>query len=78
MKRNNHVTRCKKSRSFRKIRCPSKFEGNRFELIVNPELALKYKMGILDELVTIKSSKMLAKVNELLKNYWSIVSKPQI
>ncbi|MHA1976087.1 MAG: ribosome assembly factor SBDS [Candidatus Hodarchaeales archaeon] len=31
----------------------AKFEGNRFELIVNPELALKYKMGLLDESVTI-------------------------
>jgi ribosome maturation protein SDO1 len=27
----------------------AKFHGNRFELIVNPELALKYKMGLLDE-----------------------------
>ena len=31
----------------------AKFQGNRFELIVNPELALKYKMGILEETYTL-------------------------
>lgn len=27
----------------------AKFQGNRFEIIVNPELALKYKMGLLND-----------------------------
>ena len=30
-----------------------KTQGNRFEIIVNPELALKYKMGLLDDSVRI-------------------------
>ncbi|MHA2074552.1 MAG: ribosome assembly factor SBDS [Candidatus Hodarchaeales archaeon] len=30
-----------------------KIQGNRFEIIVNPELALKYKMGLLDDTVRI-------------------------
>lgn len=30
-----------------------KTHGNRFEIIVNPELALKYKMGLLDDTVSI-------------------------
>jgi ribosome maturation protein SDO1 len=30
-----------------------KIHGNRFEIIVNPELALKYKMGLLDDTVDI-------------------------
>lgn len=31
----------------------AKFQGNRFEIIVNPELALKYKMGLLDDTINI-------------------------
>lgn len=31
----------------------AKIQGNRFEIIVNPELALKYKMGLLDDTFSI-------------------------
>ena len=43
----------------------AKFHGNRFELIVNPELALKYKMGLLDESVTIEE---ILEVDEIFQN----------
>ncbi len=43
----------------------AKFEGNRFELIVNPELALKYKMGLLDESTTIGD---ILEVDEIFEN----------
>jgi ribosome maturation protein SDO1 len=43
----------------------AKFEGNRFELIVNPELALKYKMGLLDESTTIDD---ILEVDEIFEN----------
>lgn len=43
----------------------AKFHGNRFELIVNPELALKYKMGLLDESITINE---ILEVDEIFQN----------
>ncbi len=43
----------------------AKFQGNRFELIVNPELALKYKMGLLDESITIND---ILEVDEIFDN----------
>ncbi|PWI49700.1 ribosome assembly factor SBDS [Candidatus Heimdallarchaeota archaeon B3_Heim] len=43
----------------------AKFQGNRFELIVNPELALKYKMGLLDESITIDD---ILEVDEIFDN----------
>ena len=43
----------------------AKFEGNRFELIVNPELALKYKMGLLDESITIND---ILEMDEIFEN----------
>jgi len=44
----------------------AKFHGNRFELIVNPELALKYKMGLLDEETT--SINDILEVDEIFQN----------
>ena len=43
----------------------AKFEGNRFELIVNPELALKYKMGILEESFSLDD---ILEVDEIFQN----------
>lgn len=43
----------------------AKFQGNRFELIVNPELALKHKMGLLDESITINE---ILEVDEIFQN----------
>jgi len=43
----------------------AKFKGNRFELIVNPELALKYKMGILEESFTLDD---ILEVDEVFQN----------
>ncbi|MCK4847748.1 MAG: ribosome assembly factor SBDS [Candidatus Heimdallarchaeota archaeon] len=43
----------------------AKFKGNRFELIVNPELALKYKMGILEESFTLDD---ILEVDEIFQN----------
>ncbi|MFX0182965.1 MAG: ribosome assembly factor SBDS [Candidatus Hodarchaeota archaeon] len=42
-----------------------KLHGNRFEIIVNPELALKYKMGLLDETITIDE---ILEVDEIFQN----------
>ncbi|MFX0173466.1 MAG: ribosome assembly factor SBDS [Candidatus Hodarchaeota archaeon] len=42
-----------------------KIEGNRFEIIVNPELALKYKMGLLDETITLEE---ILEVDEIFQN----------
>jgi ribosome maturation protein SDO1 len=43
----------------------AKFHGNRFEIIVDPELALKYKMGLLDETITIND---ILEVDEIFQN----------
>ncbi len=43
----------------------AKFRGNRFEIIVNPELALKYKMGLLDDTITIND---ILEVDEIFQN----------
>ncbi|MHA1972358.1 MAG: ribosome assembly factor SBDS [Candidatus Hodarchaeales archaeon] len=43
----------------------AKIKGNRFEIIVNPELALKYKMNLLDESVTISD---ILEVDEIFQN----------
>jgi len=43
----------------------AKFRGNRFEIIVNPELALKYKMGLLDNTITIND---ILEVDEIFQN----------
>jgi ribosome maturation protein SDO1 len=43
----------------------AKFQGNRFELIVNPELALKYKMGILEESFTLED---ILEVDDIFQN----------
>ncbi|MFX0049823.1 MAG: ribosome assembly factor SBDS [Candidatus Hodarchaeota archaeon] len=42
-----------------------KIQGNRFEIIVNPELALKYKMGLLDETITLDE---ILEVDEIFQN----------
>jgi len=42
-----------------------KLHGNRFEIIVNPELALKYKMGLLDDTITIDE---ILEVDEIFQN----------
>lgn len=42
-----------------------KIQGNRFEIIVNPELALKYKMGLLDETITLEE---ILEVDEIFQN----------
>ncbi len=42
-----------------------KIHGNRFEIIVNPELALKYKMGLLEDTVDIKD---ILESNEIFQN----------
>ena len=43
----------------------TKIKGNRFELIVNPELALKYKMGLLEESFTLDD---ILEVDEIFQN----------
>jgi len=43
----------------------AKFEGNRFEIIVNPELALKYKMGLLDDTTSISD---ILEMDEIFHN----------
>ncbi|MFX1285158.1 MAG: ribosome assembly factor SBDS [Promethearchaeota archaeon] len=43
----------------------AKFQGNRFEIIVNPELALKYKMGLLDDTTTISD---ILEMDEIFQN----------
>ncbi|MFW9905577.1 MAG: ribosome assembly factor SBDS [Candidatus Thorarchaeota archaeon] len=43
----------------------AKFEGNRFEIIVNPELALKYKMGLLDDSTSISN---ILEMDEIFHN----------
>lgn len=43
----------------------AKFEGNRFEIIVDPELALKYKMGLLDDTTTISD---ILEMDEIFHN----------
>jgi ribosome maturation protein SDO1 len=43
----------------------AKFQGNRFEIIVNPELALKYKMGLLDETTSITD---ILEMDEIFQN----------
>jgi ribosome maturation protein SDO1 len=43
----------------------TKFEGNRFEIIVNPELALKYKMGLLDDTSSISD---ILEMDEIFHN----------
>ncbi|UCG04464.1 MAG: ribosome assembly factor SBDS [Candidatus Heimdallarchaeota archaeon] len=43
----------------------AKFEGNRFEIIVNPELALKYKMGLLDDTTNVSE---ILEMDEIFHN----------
>ncbi|MFX0014649.1 MAG: ribosome assembly factor SBDS [Promethearchaeota archaeon] len=43
----------------------AKFQGNRFEIIVNPELALKYKMGLLDDTIGITD---ILEMDEIFQN----------
>ncbi len=43
----------------------AKFQGNRFEIIVNPELALKYKMGLLDDTISINE---ILETDEVFQN----------
>ena len=43
----------------------AKFRGNRFELIVNPEFALKHKMGLLEESFTLDD---ILEVDEIFQN----------
>lgn len=42
-----------------------KFQGNRFEIIVNPELALKYKMGLLDSTISVAE---ILEMEEIFQN----------
>ncbi len=42
-----------------------KFKGNRFEIIVNPELALKYKMGLLDDTISVAD---ILEMDEIFQN----------
>ncbi|NHJ00656.1 MAG: ribosome assembly factor SBDS [Candidatus Heimdallarchaeota archaeon] len=42
-----------------------KVKGNRFEIVVNPELALKYRMGLLDEDITIDE---ILEIDEVFQN----------
>ena len=42
-----------------------KFKGNRFEIIVNPELALKYKMGLLDSTISVAD---ILEMDEIFQN----------
>ncbi|MHA2244930.1 MAG: ribosome assembly factor SBDS [Candidatus Hodarchaeales archaeon] len=42
-----------------------KFQGNRFEIIVNPELALRYKMGLLDDTISIAD---ILEMDEIFQN----------
>lgn len=43
----------------------AKFKGNRFEIIVNPELALKYKMGLLNDTTGITD---ILEMDEIFQN----------
>ena len=43
----------------------AKFQGNRFEIIVNPELALKYKMGLLNDTTGITD---ILEMDEIFQN----------
>ena len=43
----------------------AKYQGNRFEIIVNPELALKYKMGLLDDTISISD---ILEMDEIFHN----------
>lgn len=43
----------------------AKYHGNRFEIIVNPELALKYKMGLLDDTTSISD---ILEMDEIFHN----------
>jgi ribosome maturation protein SDO1 len=43
----------------------AKYQGNRFEIIVNPELALKYKMGLLDDTTSISD---ILEMDEIFHN----------
>ena len=42
-----------------------KTHGNRFEIIVNPKLALQYKMGLLDDSVDIRE---ILEADEIFQN----------
>ena len=43
----------------------AKYQGNRFEIIVNPELALKYKMGLLDDTTNVSD---ILEMDEIFHN----------